>query len=354
MKKLALILALMLIPCTAFGLEMLNDNALDEVTGQSGVSIAMDDIQLFLHVDRFAYLDCDGYSTNSGYGGTCASNIGAGIVINNFQMDMININMIGTAGLNAVFLEGSTGLDGATTAAAIIAGVLAKSDEANTDHISSDGRTWGVSFLSDEGTRYFRNPGKQSWQKADGTLNWSGYNDFDGSFDDGTYAGSLPLASTTCGNIPLFYDYGQTTTTAHCHLTGTDSSIGSFRNNDDYNLGLNNYMNVNFLSSKAEFMPQGVTIDLTGALPLHTLGIAVADPGTNVTIGGVLIGLPTAEFHIQQMEIGDILFTADISTNTAEERSLVKNNNASYGTIVLEGITFSTFGGWIEIAPTFY
>ena len=78
MKKLALILALMLIPCSAFGLEMLNDNSLEDVTGQSGVSIAFDDIQLFLHVGRFAYLDCDGYGTNSNYGGTCNSSVGGG------------------------------------------------------------------------------------------------------------------------------------------------------------------------------------------------------------------------------------------------------------------------------------
>ena len=49
MKKLALILALMLIPCSAFGLEMLTNNALDNVTGQAGVAIAADDIQIFLH-----------------------------------------------------------------------------------------------------------------------------------------------------------------------------------------------------------------------------------------------------------------------------------------------------------------
>ena len=42
MKKLALILALMIIPCSAFGLEMLNDSSMDSITGQSGVSIAVD------------------------------------------------------------------------------------------------------------------------------------------------------------------------------------------------------------------------------------------------------------------------------------------------------------------------
>ena len=101
MKKLALILALMLIPCTAFGLEMLTDNALDNVTGQSGVSIAADDVQLFLNVERFAWIDCDGYGTELAYGGQCDVSLGGAIYIDNFQMDTININMIGGRGSSA-------------------------------------------------------------------------------------------------------------------------------------------------------------------------------------------------------------------------------------------------------------
>ena len=37
MKKLALILALLIIPCSAFGLEMLDNNTMDSITGQAGV-----------------------------------------------------------------------------------------------------------------------------------------------------------------------------------------------------------------------------------------------------------------------------------------------------------------------------
>jgi hypothetical protein len=98
MKKLALILALFLIPCSAFGLEMLTDNALDNVTGQAGVSIAADDIQIFLNVERFAWIDSDGFGTKGAYGGTTESSVGGAIFIDNFQLDMLNINMIGSRG----------------------------------------------------------------------------------------------------------------------------------------------------------------------------------------------------------------------------------------------------------------
>ena len=98
MKKLALILALMLIPCSAFGLEMLTDNAMDNVTGQAGVSIAADDIQLFINVERFAWIDSDGYGTALAYGGNEDSTNGGAIYLDNFQIDLLNINMIGGRG----------------------------------------------------------------------------------------------------------------------------------------------------------------------------------------------------------------------------------------------------------------
>jgi hypothetical protein len=95
MKKLALILALMLVPCTAFGLEMLNDNAMDQVTGQSGVAIAFDDVQMFLNIERLAWVDCDGFEMGTAGMpmGTCAGS-GAMVSLNNFQIDVINVNAI--------------------------------------------------------------------------------------------------------------------------------------------------------------------------------------------------------------------------------------------------------------------
>ena len=120
MKKLALILALMLVPCSAFGLEMLTDNALDDVTGQAGVSIAADDIQLFLNVERFAWIDCDGYGTSNAYGGDCDSTVGGAIYLDNFQMDTININQLGARGdaLASATGESNQSLDGSTPAMA--------------------------------------------------------------------------------------------------------------------------------------------------------------------------------------------------------------------------------------------
>ena len=120
MKKLAFIFALLLVPCSAFGLEMLPDSALDDLTGQAGVSIAADDIQLFLNVERFAWIDCDGYGTSSAYGGDCDSTIGGAIYLDNFQMDTININQLGARGdsLASATGESNQSLDGSTPAMA--------------------------------------------------------------------------------------------------------------------------------------------------------------------------------------------------------------------------------------------
>jgi hypothetical protein len=372
MKKLALFLVLLMVPCTAFGLEMLTDDSLQEVTGQSGVSIAFDDMQLFLNVDRFAYIDCDGYSTNSNYGGTCQSNLGGAFVIEGFQMDMLNINMIGTAGYAAMWYEGRNigaantltvgvqamaelnALNGYTAVATMTNSVLAIGD---SGHIRN-GVAYSLDFV-DNGTRYYRNPGKQNVDITSAL----GYNP--GSFTASVYTqytGSLPLASATCGSIPLFYDYGDTTGWGGCNLSSVYPGSTSASNNR----GLNHYINTNNISSLATFHPQAVTIDVTARLPLHTTGLAkAADPGSQVTIGGVLIGLPTAEFHIQEMHIGALKFTAEINTTANQtdnplttagttNAQLCKNSGADFGTIVIEGVTFSTFGGWMEIAPTEY
>jgi hypothetical protein len=93
MKKLALLLALLIIPCTAFGLEMLTEESMDAITGQDGVTIIADDIQLFLNVDLFAYQDADGYDLHNGCAATGCGN-GAMVAFSNFQMDVININAI--------------------------------------------------------------------------------------------------------------------------------------------------------------------------------------------------------------------------------------------------------------------
>ncbi|MBC2716162.1 MAG: hypothetical protein HF978_12715 [Desulfobacteraceae bacterium] len=273
MKKLALILALMLIPCSAFGLEMLTDNALDNVTGQSGVSIAADDIQIFLNVERFAWIDCDGYGTELAYGGQCDSSLGGAIYIDNFQIDLLNVNMIGGRGSMAAV----------------------------------------------------------STSESNQTLNGNA------------------LGGSTCGVIDLFYDYGNTNFGA-CLLSG---SLAGATNT----LGMDNYINVNpwgSTSPNGGFLAKSITIDATMALPLHSAGWRGnnwAHYTGSETIGGVLIGLPTAEIYIGSLVITP-RFTAQISAIPAAVAGLCANEGESYGTFELQGITMSILSGWVEIAPT--
>lgn len=63
-KMLAIALALMLVPFTAFGLEILEDSTLDSVTGQAGVSIATDVI-MDVHFDTVAWGDSDGIDADA-------------------------------------------------------------------------------------------------------------------------------------------------------------------------------------------------------------------------------------------------------------------------------------------------
>jgi len=105
MKKLALILALLIIPCTAFGLEMLNDNTLDSVTGQSGVDIAMDDIQIFMNIEKMAWIDCDGYGSMGRWACTGA---GGAVALSNFQLDILNVNaIVGTVDASGGLVAGT-------------------------------------------------------------------------------------------------------------------------------------------------------------------------------------------------------------------------------------------------------
>lgn len=274
MKKLALILALMLVPCTAFGLEMLDDSAMDTITGQAGVSIAMDDIQIFMNIEKLAWIDCDGFNSWEGKG-TCGG-AGGAIVLNNFQLDVLNVNAI----------------TGTTTA--------------------------------------------------------------------GTAGGGLDLRSTTCGNIPLFYDYATSATGDGCYLSET--LVGT--------LGLNNYYDHQGDGNSA-FVPHFLTIDVTDELPASTEGyqfwannawtsasVAAGTAGDGdgaSTIGGVLIGLPTMEVYINAMSLTP-MYDGDLSTGAsaaANDDNVVdvNGNVKTYGTVYMEGITFTTLSGWIEISP---
>jgi hypothetical protein len=64
MKKLAIFLAIMLIPFTAFALDTISDNDLNDVTGQAGVSIYTNSIQIVKTAVTTTYTD-DGTNTVS-------------------------------------------------------------------------------------------------------------------------------------------------------------------------------------------------------------------------------------------------------------------------------------------------
>jgi hypothetical protein len=276
MKKLALILAFMVIPCAAFGLEMLNDTTMDGITGQAGVSIAADDIQLFLNIEKLAWIDCDGFQSWEGKG-TCNGEGGA-VFLNNFQLDVININAI-------------TGTASEGTGAA---------------------------------------------------------NDY-----------SLDLESTDCGNIPLFYDYSTSATGDGCFITGDKVQ----------NLGLNNYYD--HQGGNSAFVPHFLTIDVTDELPASTAGlqywtthawtsasVSLGTNGTgdtNSTIGGVLIGIPTLEIYINAMAMTP-MYDGDVDANGStavndDDVVDVLGNARTWGTVYMQGITFTTLSGWIEISP---
>jgi hypothetical protein len=277
MKKLALILALMIIPCSAFGLEYLDDSTMDGVTGQAGVNIAMDDIQMFINIEKLAWIDCDGFASWEGKG-TCTGDGGA-IFLNNFQIDVLNINAItGTSG------EGTFGGEG------------------------------------------------------------------------------LALESTDCGNIPLFYDYSTSATGDGCFIIGDKMQT----------LGLNNYYD--HQGGNSAFVPHFLTIDVTDALPASTAIFQywadpanatwagdIADGSTNgtytaaSTIGGVLIGIPTMEIYINAMTMtpmydGDVDADGSLAAND-DDVTDVLGNHKTFGTVYMQGITFSTLSGWIEISP---
>jgi hypothetical protein len=59
MKKLAIILALLMIPMTAFGMDTISDSDLDQVTGQAGVSIALTSIIIQRSGGTTGYGDVD-------------------------------------------------------------------------------------------------------------------------------------------------------------------------------------------------------------------------------------------------------------------------------------------------------
>ena len=273
MKKIALIVAfLMLVPCAAFGMQMLNNSSMDKITGQSGVSIDFDDVQVFMHIDTIAYIDSDGVSalvapsTNTNFGTE-----GGAIALNDFTLNLLNVN--------AVVGEGT----------------------ANT-------------------TNGFASTAAQ-------------------------LGPNMKLASA--GLIPLFYDYATGAAVTGSYL----NSIG----NGSVGLSSTTYIDPVTGTTNGIFVPRFLTIDVTNNLPVATaaiqylqgtaIGAAQSIPA-GVTMGGVVIGIPTMEVYISSMSLTPY-YTGAINGLTTS----AYNEDANFGTIQFKGITMTTLSGWVEIAP---
>lgn len=67
-KVLAIAAIVMLVPFTAFGMQMMADTALEDVTGQAGVSISIDNVQMDFQMDYLSWGDGDGLGNGLGAG----------------------------------------------------------------------------------------------------------------------------------------------------------------------------------------------------------------------------------------------------------------------------------------------
>lgn len=104
MKKLTLCLAILLIlPVSALALTPMTDQNLEDVTGQAGVSISVDDIAMDIGVGNFAWGDADGLASNgtSTDAGYISFN---NIKIRNFWIDRLidYSNRTGTGSMDAM------------------------------------------------------------------------------------------------------------------------------------------------------------------------------------------------------------------------------------------------------------
>lgn len=100
MKRFVIVLAvLMLLPLNAFALQPMSEDNMGQITGQAGVSIAIDDVKIYQNIQSLTYTDLDGttneladyFDPNPAHNYTDA---GAGAVsISNLSM-MVNINAI--------------------------------------------------------------------------------------------------------------------------------------------------------------------------------------------------------------------------------------------------------------------
>jgi hypothetical protein len=108
MKKLAIFLAIMLIPFTAFALDTISDNDLNEVTGQAGVSIYTNSIQIVKTGVTTTYTDDDD-TFNSQEANVVVGNATTRLFFKGtdpLMIDIVNMNTLATY-LNQVGLTGA-------------------------------------------------------------------------------------------------------------------------------------------------------------------------------------------------------------------------------------------------------
>jgi len=66
-KSIFLIVVLLCMPLSAMAMKVMDDRALEEISGQSGVSIFVD-ITMNIHIDTLAWGDSDGLGANNVWG----------------------------------------------------------------------------------------------------------------------------------------------------------------------------------------------------------------------------------------------------------------------------------------------
>ena len=109
MKKLAIFLAIMLIPFSAFALDTISDNDLNDVTGQAGVSIYTNSIQIVKTGVTTTYTDNDPRATKGGTNQINIVDIGSTTQIFFGGIDPLMID-IGNMNYVAAELAGATGV----------------------------------------------------------------------------------------------------------------------------------------------------------------------------------------------------------------------------------------------------
>jgi len=272
MKKFALCLAIaaaiMMVPFSAFGLQMMNNHSMDQITGQAGVSIAFDDVQIFMNIDRFTYIDPDGLTNTVGWSAVVADN-GAAFNVNEFQIDTLKANaIINTTGLVTATIGGHT--------------------------VASMGLT-----------------------------------------------GITTVKQIAANGIPLQYTYNNN----NAFIAQTTVNVQS--------KGLNHM----FGGSYQVYEPQAISIDISDAAPVLSQGKKVILSllgSASSRVAAVVITLPTAEFYIDNINIGSMTLTDNVIAGTSKvftTGSTSLNNGASFGSIEIEGVTFTMLNGWVEIAP---